>query len=79
MNYFLKENVNFMIFEMEFNSKMFRTKGEYFKLFISEKKKKSIKIANRLIFHAFQAVLLKQRVRLYSPFVVDGPIILAMS
>ena len=34
----LREKVNFMIFEMEFNSEIFITKGEYFKLFISEKK-----------------------------------------
>ena len=58
-----------MIFEMEFNSEIVGTNGEYFKFLISEK---NIKIASRLIFHAFQAVLLNQRVGLYSPFVVDG-------
>ena len=35
------------------NADIFRTKGEYCKLFISEK---NIKITNQLIFHAFQAV-----------------------
>ena len=33
----LKENAKFMIFEMEFNSEIFTTQGEYFKLLISEK------------------------------------------
>ena len=49
MNYLTKIKREFH--DVEFNADIFRTKGEYCKLFISEK---NVKITNQLIFMHFK-------------------------